>query len=348
VNLQASAASATQIDLSWSASSDVSGINLYRIERCSGVSCGNFVEVATVPGTQTTFQNTALSASTSYTYRVRAEDNAPAHNLSGYSNLASATTQAPPKPLYFTLANGGTVGGVTVADEDVVSFNGVATFSLAFDGSDVGLANRRIDAFSWLDADSLVFSLDTDGATLSGVAVDDSDVIRFDATSLGQTTSGTFSMYFDGSDVGLTTSGEDLDAFELLADGRIVLSTTGSASVAGVSGAAEDLLLFTPSSLGAITSGTYTMYFDGSDVGLTNSNENIDAAAVDSLGRIFLSTAGNFSVAGASGADEDVVVFTPTTLGTSTSGTYSPSLYFDGSAFGLGSNDVFAVDLPPV
>ena len=69
-----------------------------------------------------------------------------------------------------------------MANEDVVSYDG-ATFSLAFDGSDVGLASRRIDAFSWLDADSLLFSLDTDGATLPGVAgtIDDSDVIRFDA-----------------------------------------------------------------------------------------------------------------------------------------------------------------------
>jgi hypothetical protein len=241
------------------------------------------------------------------------------------------------------------VGGVTVSDEDVVSFDGVSTFSLAFDGSDVGLASRRIDAFGWLDADSLLFSLDTDGATLPGVAgtIDDSDVVRFDASSLGSTTAGTFSMYFDGSDVGLTTTGEDLDAFELLSNGTIVLSTAGSVAVTGVSGAEEDLLSFIPSSLGDTTSGTFAMYFDGSDVGLSTSNENIDAAAVDAAGRIYLSTTGNFSVAGASGADEDVFVFTPTTLGGTTSGTFSPSLYFDGSAFGLAANDVFAIDLPP-
>ena len=57
------------------------------------------------------------------------------------------------------------------------------------------------------------------------------------------------------------------------------------------------------------------MYFDGSDVGLSNSNENIDAAAVDAAGRIYLSTTGNFAAAGVSGADEDVFVFNPTTLG---------------------------------
>ena len=452
-NLLASAVSSSQINLSWTASTDTGGVNLYRIERCSGASCANFAEIATVPGNQTTFSNTSLTPATSYTYRVRAEDTAtPTPNLSGYSNLASATTQAPPdttpptdptnlqasarlvepdqplldgihghgrrqpvpdrallrrelrqlrrdrdragqpddllqhepdaldlvhlpracrghrdahpqslglleprsattqappKPLYFSLLNDGTVGGVSVANEDVVSYNG-ATFSIAFDGSDVGLASRRIDAFGWLDADSLLFSLDSDGATLPGVAgtIDDSDVIRFDATSLGATTSGAFSVYFDGSDVGLTTSGEDVDAFELLSNGKIVLSTDGSASVPGVSSGAEDLLVFTPGSLGSTTSGTYAMYFDGSDVGISTSQENVDAAAVDAAGRVYLSTTGNFTATGVSGADEDVFVFTPTTLGATTSGTFSSTLYFDGSAFGLGGNDIAAIDLP--
>ena len=344
-NLAASAVGSGQIDLSWSASLDAVGIALYRIERCQGASCANFSEVATVPGNQTTFQNTSLAASTSYSYRVRAED--AALNQSGYSNLASATTLAPPKPLYFSLLNDGTVGGVSVANEDVVFYNG-ASFSISFDGSDVGLASRRLDAFGWLDADSLLFSLDSDGATLPGVAgtIDDSDVIRFDASSLGSTTSGAYSMYFDGSDVGLTTSGEDVDAFELLANGTVVLSTEGSVAVTGVSASDEDLLVFTPTSLGSTTSGTYAMYFDGSDVGVSSSNENVDAAAIDAAGRVYLSTTGAFSVSGASGADEDVFVFAPTALGAATAGTFSSSLYFDGSAFGLGANDVSAIDLP--
>jgi hypothetical protein len=344
--LQASAVSASQINLSWTASSDASGIALYRIERCQGVNCGNFTEIGTVPGTQTTFPNTSLTASTSYTYRVRAED--AAQNRSLYSNLSSASTLAPPKPLYFSLLNGGSVGGVTVADEDVAFYNGTS-FSLSFDGSDVGLGSRRLDAFGWLDADSLLLSLDTDGATLPGVGgtIDDSDVVRFDATSLGSNTSGAFSMYFDGSDVGLTTSGEDVDTFELLANGKIVLSTEGSASVPGVSAGEEDLLVFTPTTLGATTGGTYAMYFDGSDVGVSSSSENVDAAAVDAAGRIYLSTTGNFSVTGASGADEDVFVFAPTALGATTAGTFGPSLYFDGSTFGLGGNDISAIDLPP-
>jgi hypothetical protein len=237
---------------------------------------------------------------------------------------------------------------VPVANEDVVFHNGVG-FSLAFDGSDVGLSSRRLDAFGWLDVDSLLFSLDTDGATLPGVAgtIDDSDVVRFDAFALGTTTSGTFSMYFDGSDVGLTTTAHDVDAIELLPNGHILMSTTGSATVSGVAVVDEDLVEFTPTSLGGVTAGAFSMHFDGSDVALsTNSGEDVDAVAVDASGKMYLSTLDLFAVTGVSGEDDDAFVFTPSSLGPVTAGTFSPTLYFDGSAFGLTVNDVFAIDLP--
>jgi hypothetical protein len=144
----------------------------------------------------------------------------------------------------------------------------------------------------------------------------------------------------------LTTNPHDIDAFELLGDGRIVLSVVGALNVAGAAGADEDLLAFTPSSLGATTAGSFALYFDGSDVGLTAGGEDVDAAAVDSSGAIYLSTLDPFAVTGVSGQDEDVFVFTPSSLGATTAGSFSPTLYFDGSAFGLGANDVLAIDLP--
>jgi hypothetical protein len=72
----------------------------------------------------------------------------------------------------------------------------------------------------------------------------------------------------------------------------------------------------------------------------------VDAVAVDASGKIHLSTTGSFSVPGRSGADEDVFVFTSTALGSTTQGTYASVLFFDGSAYGLAGNDVFAIDLP--
>ena len=90
--LSATASSTSQIDLSWGAATDNVAVTLYRIERCQGAGCSNFVQIATTSAT--TYPNTGLSASTSYSYRVRAQDAVP--NVGDYSNTASATTLAPP------------------------------------------------------------------------------------------------------------------------------------------------------------------------------------------------------------------------------------------------------------
>jgi chitodextrinase len=90
--LTATAAGATQVNLSWTASSDNVGVSEYRVERCAGAGCTDFAQVATPAGTS--FNDTGLSPSTVYRYRVRAADFAG--NLSQYSTIASATTQAPP------------------------------------------------------------------------------------------------------------------------------------------------------------------------------------------------------------------------------------------------------------
>ena len=68
----------------------------------------------------------------------------------------------PPPPdqvLFLTLGSGTTLGGVSVANEDVLAFDG-GTFDVSFDGSDVGLAPLRIDTLAWLDAGSLLLSFD--------------------------------------------------------------------------------------------------------------------------------------------------------------------------------------------
>ena len=89
-NLKASAISSTQINLGWTLSTDNVGVTGYRIERCSGSGCTGFAQIGT--STTTSYNDTGLSVSSSYTYRVRATD--AAGNLSGYSNLATAITSA--------------------------------------------------------------------------------------------------------------------------------------------------------------------------------------------------------------------------------------------------------------
>jgi Arylsulfotransferase (ASST)/Fibronectin type III domain len=87
-SLVARAVSSSQINLSWTASTDDVGVTGYRVERCLGGFCTNFVQVATPSGT--TYGDSGLRAYTRYRYRVRAVD--AAGNLSPYSNVAAATT----------------------------------------------------------------------------------------------------------------------------------------------------------------------------------------------------------------------------------------------------------------
>src|SRR5262249_43610490 len=91
-NLTATATSSTQINLSWTASTDKIAVHGYHVERCQEAGCSTFALVTTV--TTTSYSNTGLTASTPYSFRVRAIDGAG--NTSGYSNTSSATTQAPP------------------------------------------------------------------------------------------------------------------------------------------------------------------------------------------------------------------------------------------------------------
>jgi len=138
--LTATAASNTQINLSWTASSDNVGVTNYLIERCPGAGCGNFAQIATFP--TTTYNDVGLTASSSYSYRVRATD--AAGNLSPYSNTASATTNTP-----------GAIGNVQSADQDPASGNTVSvTYSAVQAAGDLNVV-----VVGWNDSTSSVTSI---------------------------------------------------------------------------------------------------------------------------------------------------------------------------------------------
>jgi len=120
--LTATVASSSQINLTWSASSDNVGVTSYLLERCQGASCTTFAQIATP--TTTSYSDSGLSASTSYTYRVRATD--AAGNLSGYSAVATATTSS---------SGGGGGGGDT---DPPTAPSGLSAGALS--GSQIGLS----------------------------------------------------------------------------------------------------------------------------------------------------------------------------------------------------------------
>jgi len=105
-NLEATATSISEINLTWTASTDTGGSGLagYKIERAKDVSGspGTFTKIDT---SSTNFcSDTGLSSNTKYWYRVRAYDGVGLN--SDYSNIANATTYSLPPP-------GSTPGKVT-------------------------------------------------------------------------------------------------------------------------------------------------------------------------------------------------------------------------------------------
>lgn len=86
LGLTATAVSSSRIDLSWSAATDSGG---------SGLAGYDLLRDSITPivvGVQTSYSDTGLTPSTSYSYRVRARDGNG--NLGSYGSTASATTQA--------------------------------------------------------------------------------------------------------------------------------------------------------------------------------------------------------------------------------------------------------------
>jgi len=89
--LSATSISGSQINLTWTSSTDSGGSGLagYNIFRCTG-SCTPSTKIATSSGAA--YSDTGLTASTTYTYAISAYDGVG--NISATSSNASATTQA--------------------------------------------------------------------------------------------------------------------------------------------------------------------------------------------------------------------------------------------------------------
>jgi subtilisin family serine protease len=174
---------------------------------------------------------------------------------------------------------------------------------------------------------------DSGTVTLGGLSVQNEDIVLYE--------NGAYTLFFDGTPaLGGSSGGFAIDAVAVLSSNEFLISLDQYGGINGTNITVydEDIIKFKRNS--ATDPWVASVYFDGSDVGLTTSwfsgttgAEGVDAIERLSDGRILISTKGNFSVSGLSGADEDVIRFTPTSTGTSTAGSWS--MYFDGSNYGL-------------
>lgn len=133
-NLAATAISSSQINLSWTASTDNIGVTGYHIYRGG-------VQIATV--TTLLYSNTGLSSSTTYSYTVAALD--AAGNTSGQSTSVSATTLAvpadttPPTISLTSPSAGSTVSGTVTVSATASDNVGVVGVQFKLDGANLGI-----------------------------------------------------------------------------------------------------------------------------------------------------------------------------------------------------------------
>ena len=223
-------------------------------------------------------------------------------------------------------------GSVTIPsdDADEPSF----TVNLSAEITDI-----PSDPIYFLSSNSNGSLTNPDSSTL---AFRDEDIVRYD------TGTGIWSMFFDGSDVG--AGANDLDAFHVTETDATYLSFEAPVTLPGIGTVDDsDIVLFTPTSTGDNTAGTFALFFDASDVGLTLASEDVDAISFTPEGDLVISVNGTYAVPSAtgtiSGGDEDLLLFSSTGFGDTTTGTFE--LHFNGSDLAMTTNneDVNAVSI---
>ncbi|MBI5530681.1 MAG: fibronectin type III domain-containing protein, partial [Candidatus Doudnabacteria bacterium] len=172
--LSATAISSSAINLSWTASTDAVGVTGYKIYRNGSL-------LATNNSTATTYSNTGLTSSTSYSYTVAAFD--AAGNTSAQSSSASATTQAPPltpdvtaPTVSLTSPSSGTVSGsvtvsATASDPSIggAITSGLSLLTITIDGtvyatSSLGSLSKTLDTTSLTNASHSIVATAKDSA----------------------------------------------------------------------------------------------------------------------------------------------------------------------------------------
>ena len=247
--------------------------------------------------------------------------------------------EEPPTPtvgpvIYLSSTSSGTVGGVTFQDEDIVSYNtSTEEWQMVFDGSDFRLGGGDVDGFhvERIGLGGVIHLSFLNPLIVPGLGfIDDSDIVTFRGQT-GPESSGTFELLFDGSAVEVRNGGEDIDAL-FVSEENVFLSTLSNLNVSGLSAKDEDLTMFSSTSTGTTTSGTFEPWFDGSDV--LFSFEDVSGASLTSDGNLYLSSSNNYNVEGGTlrGDRDDILRFVPTSLGSDTSGTFER--VFDGDEVG--------------
>lgn len=222
----------------------------------------------------------------------------------------------------------GVIDGVVYSDEDILmNVMGTSDWEMYFDGSDVGIKVNLTD-FTFSD-DNCILMTFNGNQNIPGVWLfKPQDIAKFCPTSLGETTAGTFELYFDGSDVGLNARAETIDSLDILPNGDLIITTKGSANIprppmANLKAKKSDLLVFSPTSLGTNTAGSWDVYLNSLLVGgLKKANPiGLDIQGDD----VYMSLWNKFSIGNVTGDFNDIIIIHPD---------YSVEKFWDGNDYG--------------
>lgn len=180
----------------------------------------------------------------------------------------------------FYMSFNGTVslngGAISAQDEDVAYFDGTA-WSIAFDGTSLGLGGATTSTSFDLDAVSILgtggagniyFSTDNNNVPGGGSGGDDADIYRWNGSN-------SYTRVVDASSIGIG-GGANVDGLKFADNTHFYLSFSGDTTLNNASGTTlsvqdEDVVYY--------NSGTWSVYFDGTAApkSLTSNNLDIDA-----------------------------------------------------------------------
>jgi subtilisin family serine protease/subtilisin-like proprotein convertase family protein len=172
-NLQTAAVTANQITLRWTdTTSDETG---FKVERCQGAGCTNYVQIGTVGANGTSYTDPGLTANTIYNYRVRTTkngtDSAPSNVATGNTSVtAGCTIYASDDtirtiPELATLASTITAANLgTVTDVNLRNLNIEHSFDMDLAAVLVSPTGRQVELFN---------AVGGAGANFSGTMLDD-------------------------------------------------------------------------------------------------------------------------------------------------------------------------------
>ncbi len=216
-----------------------------------------------------------------------------------------------------------TLGGLSFGNDDLAEYDPTTDVATLFlDGSLLTGTGTNIDGAHILESGNIILST-TGAATLGGLSFGKGDLIEYNSTT------DTSTLFLDGA---LFSGNVDIDAAYINGSANIILSTTGNATLGGLSFGNDDLIEYNP------TTDVATLFLDGNL--LTGTGTNIDAAHILESGNIILSTTGAATLGGLSFGDGDLAEYNPTTD--------VATLYFDESLFSNNANidGVYVTPMP--